>query len=313
MLRASIKRLVVGAILTAVMPVSFGVSDASAAASGGVTITPANLSLKLAKGATQATANFLVANSYGDPILLGFSFEADPGTVVKATALQNLSLATPQMSLEAGTSAMQTITLTDSQQLAPGGQQLNLIVKQEAVGAGTVGVVPSIRLPLTVVKEDGAVARLSAGTLTSPGFSLGLPSAVTASLHNSGNTTAIPRGVITVTGAGGQVLQQGTVNIASAAVTPGQNMSFKTPLVKLSRALLPGVYHVEFSYGLGGDHPTQTVSAAFFYIAWWHIVALVAVVALAYVTVKQALYMKLIRHLRKKPPAPPVLAGRHAP
>ena len=284
----------------------------TAAAQAGITVTPAALTLNLKAGSQQATTTFTVTNLYGTPVILDFAFEQDTQAPVgdfKALASQ-LGLAAAELSVDPGQSVTQTITLNDSQQLAPGGQQLNLVVRQVSEAGAGVGVVPSIRLPLVVVKEAGAVTKLGFGSLSGAGLHLGVPHTVSATLHNSGNMIAIPHGVVTLTAPGGRVIGQGTVNVASAAVVPGHDITLSTPVTSMNSAVLPGFYRVQLSYGLGGDHPAQLVSVTFFYIAWWHIVAVLLLGAGAYYLIHRTPMLRRQGKPRKKPPIRAAFNGR---
>ncbi len=319
MRRISIKRLVATSVvaLSAILCSAFSGHAAAvpATAAGGVTIAPATLTIDLAKQASQASVSFDITNQYAAPVTLQFAFEVDPQMpeISLADLSKQLSLATTELRIDPGQSASQTVTLTDSTQLAPGGQQLTLVVRQINATAGTVGISSSIRMPVTIVKEEGAVSQLSLGSLEGTGLAFGMPDAIAATLHNGGNMIAIPHGVITVTGPNGRVLRQGTINVASHAVVPGRNFTTTTALNDVGHAFLPGMYRVQISYGLGGDHPMQLASATFLYIAWWHIVTIILLAVGVYATLRYLARTHRKSPSKKKPPASrPVPFGRHA-
>jgi hypothetical protein len=266
----------------------------------GVTISPAAIKLELPAGEVQASADFSVANHYAAPVTLIFSIEADPAFSADHTqaAAAQVFLAATEMTLQSGQSATQTAVLLDSEDLSPGGQQLTLVVRQAGQAAGAVGVNASIRLPVTIIKQSGAITKLSLGSLLTPGLTLSMPESISATLRNTGNMIAIPHGNVTVTGPGGKLFSEGTVNVASKAVTPGNDITFTTPITQLDTAMLPGIYRVNFSYGLGGDYPPQVVSVAFFYIAWWHFVLLLVLGMAVYFALRW--FRQRQTHLKKK-------------
>jgi len=265
------------------------VASAQVVQQTGVTITPAALTLDLPAGELEASTTFQVTNHYNTPVTLAFSVETDPhATSSSSTVLDQLLFGTPEVHIASGQTVSQTLALFDSQTLAPGGQQLTVVVQQQGqASASAVGVTASMRLPLTIVKESGAITRLSLTTLTGPSLTIGLPKNISATLHNSGNMIAIPHGVVKIIGSNGSVLSQGTVNVASIAMAPGQSSSFSTPLTTLRRPTFPGIYHAQFSYGLGGDTTPQVVSVGFVYVAWWHLAVLALVGVGAYAGVRQ--------------------------
>lgn len=268
----------------------------SVASASGVTITPATLTLTLVPDSQEQTAEFSVTNKYDAPITLRFTFEPRLNAT-NQSPVKHLSISNPELVLAPKETVKQVVTVRDDDRLGPGSQLADLVIYQLSTPGTNVTVQPGIRMPLVVVKQDGAVAGLALTKVEAPRLSLSMPDTLGVTLHNKGNVISIPRGVITVSGPGGEV-KRGVLNTSSQAVAPGGNLTLRTPLTKVEGAQLPGFYRVSVSYGLGGDQKPVSASSTFFYIAWWH----VALLLLAGVAARYFIRRSHLTH-RKKPSA----------
>jgi|GEM_PF-1372922 len=247
----------------------------------GVQISPATLTLDLAKGTPQQSAEFNLTNYYSTPITLNFTFgqsTATPGASESAT--KQLQVVPSSVTIQPGATVKPRVTLTDSKNLAPGSQQVELIISQTAGAGGNVSVTPSVRMPLITIKEDGAIASLSISGISKPGFGFDIPKTTSFKIQNTGNILTIPRGFVTVTDPRGRVASRGVINTASAAIAPGGDLLLSTPLTTLHNAIMPGVYHLQVSYGQGGGQPAATASVRFFYFPIWQLALLLLAIAM---------------------------------
>lgn len=281
-------------------------SSASASAAGGVTISPAALTINLAENQSQATTEFSVTNHYAVAVTLAFQFEA-PDKVNPLLFSQN-----PVLQLEPGETRQQVIGVQDSTQLAPGSQNLTLVVSQQQSEGRGVGVASHVRLPLTIIKQAGAVTNFSVLGVSAPRLSPSIPETVNVQLENTGNMTVIPRGYVTVASPRGDVVAQGTLNSSSLALSPGNNFTLQTPLTRLTSALLPGPYRINVHYGLGGGQGSQQKLTTMWYVAWWQLVASVALGMGAYYIVRYVLLTAYRRKIVRRRPRPKrlLLIGR---
>lgn len=311
-MRTAVSRLLLIALLASSLLLAGGVKGVTAAS--GLTITPAALQLKLAKGQTAQTAEFTITNKYDRLVTLNFAFEAPAGAPANVDPSPYLRVRQNYVMLEPGKSLKQAVTLLDGKGLQPGSTPAELVITQTNTTDSSVGVRASIRLPLALIKEDGAVSALALSGLDTPGFSLLMPGSVTATIRNSGNVVAIPRGSITIVAPGGQVISSGAVNTASLALGPGNKLALTTPLNKVTNPRWPGLYKIQLSYGLGGGQAAKTSSAWFFYAAWWHAGTLIALMAAAYRFRKQLLELARNWHKlprpHRTPPERTLLIGR---
>ncbi len=249
---------------------------------GGITLTPATMTLTLQKGDTKQTATFDVINQYQTPISLHFTFDLPITETSGQSPATGLSISQPEVTLGPNETAHMVVTLQDSKTLPPGSQRIDLIVATVSPTGSNVTVNPSIRMPVIVIKEDGAVTTIAFAGFTLGALHLATPQSVGTIIHNDGNVIAIPRGTITVSGPSGAIIRQGVLNTASQAISPGDTQTMTADLHNVGRAFLPGLYHVNLDYGLGGGQPGKHVSKSYLYIAWWHLVVLAVLAALLY-------------------------------
>jgi hypothetical protein len=274
-------------VVAAMLPMLGGV--AAAAPAPGLTITPAALSVTLAKDTPQQTAAFTITNTYNRPVEVQFTIEpaaGQPGAQANNLA-KYITIAHPAITVEAGATFHQTLTVHNSPILSPGSQTAELVTTQSGQGGALVGVLPAVRLPLIIIKEDGAVAGLQLQGLTHARFGLSLPDSAAPRISNTGNVIAIPRGVVTINGPGGAVVRQGALNVASAAIAPGGTQTIASSLAKTNTAHWPGIYRTTVQYGLGGGQRTGSYSTWFFYAAWWHVALFVGIALGTYYGLKR--------------------------
>jgi hypothetical protein len=215
------------------------------------------------------------------------------------------------LSLGPGETKQQVISVQDSAQLAPGSQNLTLAVSQQLGEGSGVGVTPTVRLPLTIIKQAGAVTNFNVLGVTAPKFAASVPETVTVQLENTGNMTVIPRGYVTVVTPNGDVVAQGTLNSSSLALSPGGNFKLQTPLTRLASAWLPGPYRISVQYGLGGGQASQQKLATMWFVAWWQLVAGVALGISTYYIVRYVLLTTYRRKVLQRPrPKRVLLIGR---
>jgi hypothetical protein len=260
-------------------------TTAATPAQQGITITPATLTLSLEKGANSKTAEFSIKNSYDSPVSLRFSFAqpiATPGASEDSSALKQLSISATDITVPAGGTVKPAVTLKASDKLAPGSQQVELVISQVGGAGGNISIIPSVRMPLAIVKQDGAVTSLNVSGVTKPSFAFSLPGKTTLTFENTGNMTTIPRGYVSVVDPRGREISKGVLNTASAAVTPGSQLKVSTGLTALNHAWLPGVYRVQVHYGTGGGTNQKISSASLFYLPVWQVLLLPLLGAMAY-------------------------------
>jgi hypothetical protein len=276
------------------------VAAAAPTSNNGLRIAPAAITLGLAKSQSTTSQSFMLTNNYAVPVSVDFSLQLPARHSLNGhDPRQYLHLAVDTVTIPAGGQATQTITLTDAASLTPGSQNTEIVVTQQLSGGSGIGIVSSARLPVTVIKYDGAKAAFGAAGISQSPFAWHLPHAITVSLPNTGNIVAIPRGVVTVQSLQGKVLAQGVLNPGSQAIEPGARLSLPTNLTSLSNAWLPGLYSVHVDYGLGGDTVATAASSNFVLYTWWQAAITISLVTAAWYVASHS------RQLRRRRPAPP--------
>jgi hypothetical protein len=258
--------------------------------------------LTLPAGQHVQQASFGITNQYAAPITLRFSFTdavTAPGDT--HTAASELSITPRDVTIAPGQQAKPTITLSDSDALAPGSQQINLLVTQTAAPGENVSIVPSFRMPLTIIKEAGAVTALNAGAVSKPGFAVHLPGSASLAIRNTGNVVAIPHGYVSLQDPRGREISKSALNTASTAVLPGAQLHLTAGLTPLGHAWLPGTYRLVASYGVGGGAAAKTVTAHFLYVPLWELLLIPLLGAILYCS-RQAWHTW---RLRRKPQTKP--------
>jgi len=289
-------------VLTAMCWFAGASAHATAATPGSITLTPATLTLTLPNGQSKVQGQFTIANNYATPMTLNLGFTQTvktPGG--NQTVLKQLAVTPATVVIPGDSSASPVVTLTDASTLAPGSQDVDLTITEGATTGNNVAVVASIHMPLVIIKEAGAVTRLSVSHIQKPGFALILPTKTTLTIHNSGNVVAIPRGYATITNPRGQPLSKGIVNTGSVALAPSSQASFTTRLTVLDRAWLPGEYHMHVVYGVGGNSANSEATVSFFYMPVWELLLLIPLAAFIYCCYLLWVEWSVRRALRQKP------------
>jgi hypothetical protein len=237
---------------------------------GGITVTPAALVLNIAKGSDAAAVTFTISNTYAADVTLHFALEkaGEPG--VPDTARAHMAFAADDVVIPANGKIDQTLRVQDAPAIAPGSQTATMVLSYGGNGGQGIGVLPSMRLPVTVIKQDGAVTSLGLTNIAGPSIAMTMPSAATVTIRNTGNMVAIPRGTVNVMTPSGRVLAHGVLNEASRAVSPGSDIKLTAALMQTAAAWAPGPYKLQVTYGLGGDAASTAGTAQFLFIAWWH-------------------------------------------
>jgi hypothetical protein len=317
---AAAKRLLFTGAVVLFAGVALGapVTAADANGTGGsITITPAAVKLELAKGANEATTTVNITNNYSAAVALHFTLEKpQQHTGTSDTARGHITFSNADVTVAAGDTLKQVVTLHDAAAITPGSQSADMVVTHGSQPGQGIGVLPSMRLPVTIIKQDGAITSLGLTNIAGPSVAMNVPATINVTLHNTGNMVAIPRGVVAVESPSGNMLASGVLNEASLAVSPGNDIKLAAKLTKLGSAVLPGAYTVRVSYGLGGDAAASTATKQFLFVAWWQPL-LVAALAFAgwYLITQRDIFhrprKKQFAPMARPAPKRPLLIGRH--
>jgi hypothetical protein len=176
------------------------------------------------------------------------------------------------------------VTIDNRVSLAPGGHYgAVLATAVNEFGqplSNSVGVKQVVSSLVLAIKDGGVTPDLRLVGQTANGSWGRLPTRVEHRFQNAGNVHVVPRGVVAVRDSLGRVVERGALNEESAAVLPESFRRYKTPLVRVGRSWLPGVYAVATTYRYDGTDQTKTLVTRFWY-AGEVVVWAVALAALA--------------------------------
>jgi hypothetical protein len=280
------------AILIALALLMFGLemSGKTLAASGGITIAPAIISLDLAPSDQQQVAYVGVKNNFSVPVSLSAEFnevDQDSGTMTPVKSLDDnlskiMSVEPAIFTLEPNASVNLKITVTNNSQLGPGGSYAALVVKQTNNGTNAVGLQSAISVSVFIIKEQGAIRAVELGSVKLERFLLEAPTKATLVFANKGNVMAVPRGVLTIGNAGLEtVYAKGIVNEGSLSFMPSKQLSIDVPISNLARKWLPGRQTVNVQYRTEGDGKIQTYEATVLYSPSLYLLVPLAIIVVA--------------------------------
>ncbi len=184
----------------------------------------------------------------------------------------------------AGKSVQIPVTIENRPTLAPGGHY-GAVLATAATDTGRsideprVGIKQVLSSLVLAVKEGGAQQNLMLVSQKSDAGWAHLPTRVEHRFQNVGNVHLIPYGTVEVQDLAGRVVARGALNQESAVVLPETPRRYKTPLVSVGSAWLPGQYRIVTTYRYDGSSATKVLNTSFWYaggLVVWLIIIFVA-------------------------------------
>lgn len=284
-------------------------------ASTGVTVTPSRVTLQINKGASSGLAPVSVRNDYAQPV----EFEAEvwgvkqlhdgslaPTAEPEAALKDLLSVAPRSFTLEPKQSINLQIVARDSDKLAPGGHYAAVLIRQANAVREKLSLSPAVTVMAFIIKEDGAVRKLSAASIVKDGPLLGLPDRVTVDFLNEGNLSVVPRASVQVRGPNGDIFKTGVLNQESLWALPSEKLKLQAILSSSARAWLPGRYSTHVLYRYDESDDMQEIVTTNWVFPPLSLLAVVVLFVLIAVLVR--LFKRLIR--RRRPNHTVILASR---
>jgi hypothetical protein len=269
-------------------------NKATAAPAAGLTITPAMATISLASGQTEATTQITVRNTYQTPVTVAFKAALPRSTVRSLLSDQQLNgvlhIAPAAVTIEPQQTVTQVLTLQDNPALPPGSTSVVVRAEEQRASRGGIAILPSLEVPLVLLKQAGAVSKLALEQVSVAPFNMTLPNVMTARFRNQGNTIAIPRGTISIRDPHGTDMAAGVINGDSLALVTEASARLETKLTQTGRAVWPGRYTAHLSYRVSGsDMPFASESVSFWYVAWWQLVLVLGAGVGIYYAVRRGL------------------------
>lgn len=304
----TIKRLLQSLVLLTLLFAGGLWHSQTASAAGGITVAPAFLRVSVSNKQPVQDVAVAVKNNFSGPIALDASISSVDqrrGLLVpteKASPdLTNIVSVVPaQFELQPGQSINLSLKITNSIQLSPGGHYAALLIKQAYVEGSNVPLKPILSISLYVIKEDGAVRKISLLTPELPSLALRVPKSVDLTFQNIGNVDVVPRATLLLAGHGGQVYAKGVVNEESIPVFPNGQVKLRSTLTTLHKIRWPGRYQLYVQYRSDGQKETKLVRADFLYTPWWSILGFLVFINLIIFGLLRLDKPKLKRKIQKR-------------
>lgn len=277
--RGRLRRWLVGILAMALWPAAAGASDT------GLAVSPAFAEVKVASGAPSAGYTLQIVNH--NPVdqnfvlsVVDFGALDESGGVAflgaPASELEHkyglaswLSVEKNTVFVAAGQTVAVKVSVDNRESLAPGGHYgavLATAVNEPGTPASArVGVKQVLSSLVLVTKDGGANADLRLVSQEAPGSWWSLPNTVTQRFQNTGNIHVVPRGVIELKDPAGRVVKRAAINDGSQMILPESFRQYKSSLLNLKAAVLPGRYTLVSTYRYDGIESTAKLETSFWY------------------------------------------------
>jgi hypothetical protein len=155
--------------------------------------------------------------------------------------------------------------------LSPGGHYAAVYFKMEenensVKDNKNVALDTSFASLLFVRKIGGEIYGLNLNNVDFPFSIFKLPASVGLRFQNPGNVHVLPRGTIELTDPFGRKIQRGIINEQSAIILPETFRVFKTEMLKLTTAFVPGEYKLDVFYRFDGKTDFTRKNQSFFFV-----------------------------------------------
>ncbi|HSX01426.1 MAG TPA: hypothetical protein VLF67_04255 [Candidatus Saccharimonas sp.] len=273
---------------------------AEAASTTGLAVTPAvqQVTLKQDQAEVRLEVEFSNFSGVGQSFKLsttdfgsldeegGVAFLGDPADKLSGRygLAAWMTLEKDALYLPPGASQTVEVVVENKQSLSPGGHYgavlATAVSDQSPENNSQVGVKQVLSSLVLVSKEGGAVPDLGLISQLGDGGWWRLPGQLEQRFENVGNVHVTPRGVVEVKDPLGRLVRRGALNAESGIVLPESFRRYRTPLVSVGAAWMPGEYTITTTYRYDGTTQTKTLTTQVWY-AGMVVVWLVGVGALA--------------------------------
>ena len=269
-------------ILTVCTGIALAVIRYSAAApQNGITISPAITNINLMQAQTTASFPIEVTNNTRASAHITISAEdftalnqngdisyLKEGSKTPHGLASALSSSPTQLVLEPGEQEHLTITIANTDQLAPGGHYGAVVFKLTDAPSisGNVSVNQTVTSLVFLSTYGQGIQKLSVTNPKIAAVWVEIPNTVNLVLANVGNTQTVPRGIVEISDRSGKVIAHGLININSGLILPGSSRLFSTGLTPSGAPLWPGTYRMKVSYRVDGDSAYKQYEQDFFFI-----------------------------------------------
>ena len=173
-----------------------------------------------------------------------------------------LSLETDTVILQPGESRGVLVSISNRQDLQPGGHYGAVVVSVKNIDEQTgnhVVINQQLLSLILVTKQGGDHYALKLSGVEQNGNWLHLPNDIKLHFQNPGNVHVTPRGRVLLKNPAGVVIAQGIINSESSYILPASFRDIYVRLQPTGHAVpLPGIYHTEVQYRYDGLNRTAS-------------------------------------------------------
>jgi hypothetical protein len=238
----------------------------------GITVSPAFQQVSILPNEAEPTITFKITNNYAAPITVHLS-TADFDTLQETgglffvgsspTQLEQkyglakwLKLPADAVTIGPGQTADIKAAVSNSTDLAAGGHygalMLTLPSSTSANQSNRVAVKPVASSLIFLDKRGGEIYAMKLAHVDVSKIYFKLPTAVSLTFANTGNTHLIPRGTVEILNPSGKLVSKGVINENSSIILPQKSRKLSVPLQQVASASLSGQYKLRVSYRYDG-------------------------------------------------------------
>lgn len=253
------------------------------AASPGLTVSPALVSLTIGSQSPEAEARLTLANSYAAPIqvaseLRGIdesSAQLLPTSPLSGDTAAALSLSETYTTVPANGTATLIIKAHDNAELASGGHYASLVISDQSTTRGGSTFRPAIAVNVFVVKTDGVRRDLRLDQVKMGHTMFTLPTRTALTFTNRGNTHVTPRASTSLYDERGSLVARSVTNTESRPLFPSRSGTFEAPMHQVYYPLFPKRLTVVTSYRIDGTDVQLLKEGSFWYVPIIDLVTLI--------------------------------------
>lgn len=275
------------AVLAVTLLCGVAASRTANAQAAGFTVAPAQLSFTVNPADRSQTSTVTITNTYDVTLQLTAELQAIdesgvrlvPAGPVDAVLASTVKLSATDITVPPHGSYPLRVSVTDGVQLADGGHYASLVLTQRPI-TGTASTFRSaVSVNVFIIKNQNIRTDLQLAGLSVKHTLFSLPSTVTATFKNLGNTHIVPRGSVSIY-EGQTLIGKAVLNTNSQLLLPGRQAEFMAPVEIYSRPLLPRQLRVQTMYRIEGSDVQLMHEQVFWHVPFIDVVVLIGVIGI---------------------------------
>lgn len=239
-----------------------------------ITVSPALVDLELGPADQEKTTSFNITNTYNVPVEMSVEVKGIdqvsgriiPSDNVDQSLLDALHISDTLVTIPENSSIVITATLTNTDNLSPGGHYATIVFTQRTAGNEEVSINQAISVGLFAVKRGGQLREieLTSSKLTNLPFQI--PSSATIQINNIGNVHVIPRASTLVYSAGDELIAKAVFNQDSRRILPQREYIDTAKITQSAKIWYPQRLKVVTTYRADGIEEAKTTTQYITYI-----------------------------------------------